>query len=369
MKTNSPTGEAQESVINFGAGPACLPPSVLAKIREELPNWYDGMSILEISHRHAVVMEHLASIEQDFREVLAIPDDFAVLFLSGGARGQFSAIPLNLLQGAKEADYLITGFWSYLAQQEGMKYCQANVVATSEKENYRSIPARSDWKLSDEAAYFHYTSNETIHGVQFHQVPEVSGKWLISDMTSDLLTKPLDFTPYGLIYASAQKNLGIAGITPIIVRQSLIKEPHPLTPAILNYQNFYQTKSLYNTPPLFSWYVLGLMIKWVQSQGGCAHFARLNQKKAALIYDVIDQGDFYSNLIAEPYRSHVNIPFHLPTPDLESLFLSEADQNGLRQLRGHKLVGGCRASLFNAMEMKNVETLASFMVDFARRYG
>lgn len=366
MKKNNTS--FNRTTINFGAGPACLPLVVLEEIRDKLTDWYGGMSILEISHRHSKVMEHLENIERDFRQVLNIPEDFAVLFLSGGARGQFSAVPLNLLQGAKEADYIITGFWSYLAQQEGGKYCSANVVASSEPQQYRTIPPFKSWQLSDKAAYFHYTENETIHGVAFQEVPQVD-KWLISDMTSSLLTKPIDFTRFGLIYASAQKNLGIAGITPVIVRKTLLGEAHPLTPAIFNYQKFYETKSLYNTPPLFSWYVLGLMVKWVQNEGGCALFAKRNAQKAALIYDLIDSSDFYSNVVDKAYRSPVNIPFNLPNKALEEKFLFEAEENGLRQLKGHKLIGGCRASLFNAMPLEHVEILASFMADFEKRYG
>lgn len=368
MMISNPS-ESKQSVYNFGAGPACLPPEVLTKIKQDIPDWYEGMSIMELSHRLPVIMALTESIEADLRQLLSIPEEFAVLFTHGGARTQFSAIPLNLLNGAPTADYLITGQWSKLAYEDAKNYCQPNCVASSELEGFVKIPDENTWNFSEKGAYFHYTDNETIHGIEFPALPQTHGKWLISDVTSNIVTKPIDFSGYGLLYASAQKNLGIAGITIVIVRKSLLGRAHPFTPFTLNYDNWEKTHSLGNTPPVFNWYVCGLVIKWVLSQGGCQQMASLCEQKSKLFYDRIDQSDFYNNQIYKPHRSRVTIPFRLPTQALDALFVAKAGEQGLHQLKGHKLVGGCRACFYNAMPLAGVTALIEFMNEFEKTYG
>ncbi len=356
-------------LYNFGAGPAGLPQPVLNQIRDDIPNWYEGMSIMEISHRLPVVMTLTEKIEANLRNLLAIPEEFAVLFMHGGARTQFSAVPMNLLDGAKTADYLVTGHWSRLALTDARPYCAAHCVATSEQEDFTVIPPRTSWVVQSAAPYLHYTDNETIQGVEFPAFPDVPGKWLVSDMTSNILSKPIDFSRFGLIYASAQKNLGIAGITVVIVRKSLLGKAHPFTPPTLNYTLTEQGRSMLNTPPVFSWYVLGLMLEWAQQLGGCEAIAQLAAAKAKYLYDYIDASHFYSNPVAKAARSRVNIPFRLPSDALENTFLLEAETVGLKQLKGHKLVGGCRASIYNAMPLAGVLLLVDFMRDFAKTHG
>lgn len=355
-------------VYNFGAGPACLPIEVLQQIRDDIPNWYDGMSVMELSHRLPVMVELTAQIEKNLRSILAIPDEFVVLFMHGGARAQFSLIPLNLLNGAVSADYLVTGHWSKLAYQDAKQYCTPNCVATSEPTQFTMIPPVFDWTLSEKGPYFHYTDNETIHGVEFATTPSVSGKWLISDMTSSILTKPIDFSRYGLIYASAQKNLGIAGLTLVIVRKELIGHAHPLTPYPFNYEVCANSHSMSNTPPVFCWYVTGLMVQWALAQG-LEKLENDTVTKSKLIYEVIDQSDFYHNQVNKADRSRLTIPFQLPTPELTNQFLLEASQLGLKQLKGHKLVGGVRACVYNAMPIAGVQALAEFMQVFQNTHS
>ncbi len=357
-----------ETLYNFGAGPACLPREVLDKIRDDIPNWYEGMSIMEISHRLPVVMELAAKIEANLRSLLAIPEDFAVLFIAGGARTQFSAIPMNLLNGKKTADYIITGHWSKLAFKDAGSYCQAHVTASTEANAFTTIPSDTELTFTQDAPYVHYTDNETIQGVEFTQPPKTD-KWLVSDMTSNILTKPIDFSRFGLIYASAQKNLGIAGITVVIVRKSLLGNAHPFTPPTLNYTFCEQHHSLLNTPPVFCWYVLGLVLDWVQKQGGLENIQQQVAKKASFVYDLIDASDFYTNPVVKNARSQVNIPFRLPSEALESEFLAQAEKTGLKQLKGHKVVGGCRASLYNAMPLAGAIALSEFMQHFEKTKG
>lgn len=361
------TMNSSSTIYNFGAGPACLPKPVLERIREDIPNWYEGMSIMELSHRLNVVMDLTAKIEANLRSLLAIPDDFAVLFMHGGARTQFSAIPLNLLNGGS-ADYIITGTWSNLAFKDANAYCKAHCVATTEVNQFTQVPSVESMSFSEDAAYVHYTDNETIHGVEFTHLPPTQ-KPLVSDMTSNILTKSIDFSRYGLVYASAQKNLGIAGITVVIVRKDLLGKAHAYTPPTLNYDLCYQQHSMYNTPPVFSWYVLGLVLDWTKAEGGCEAFAKDAREKSSLLYNVIDSSDFYTNPVAVDARSRINVPFRLKSEALESEFLSQAAQNGLSQLKGHKSVGGCRASLYNAMPLKGAQALADFMRHFEKTKG
>ncbi|MBS0286038.1 MAG: 3-phosphoserine/phosphohydroxythreonine transaminase [Proteobacteria bacterium] len=356
-------------IYNFGAGPACLPQEVLNQIKADIPDWYDGMSVMELSHRLPVFMELTQTIEADLRQLLEIPNDFAVLFMHGGARTQFAAVPLNLLQGAKTADYLVTGIWSSLAYDEAKKYTNAHCVASGESNQFTQIPQSEEWVFTETSPYLHYTDNETIQGVEFHHVPKCEGKWLVSDMTSNILTKPISFENYGAIYASAQKNLGIAGITVVIVRKELLGKTHAFTPSMLDYTVYEKSHSLYNTPPMFCWYVLGLMLKWTKTLGSCEDIASTCREKANLIYDVIDNSGFYTSPIYKAHRSRMNIPFCLPTEELEQLFLQKANEHGLKQLKGHKLVGGCRASIYNAMPVEGVIALRDFMKSFENTYG
>ena len=356
-------------IYNFGAGPACLPQEVLNQIREDIPLWKEGMSVMEVSHRAKTFMDLSASIEDNFRQLLSVPAEFSILFMHGGARGQFSAVPLNLLGEKKSADYIVTGVWSQMAFNEAKKYCQPHCAASSESENFNQIPDEKTWELSSDAAYVHYTDNETVQGVEFPTTPNVNGALLVSDMTSNILSRPIDFSKISLIYASAQKNLGIAGITVVIVRKSLLGKAHPYTPIVLDYTLTNAEKSLANTPPVFTWYVLGLMLDWMKAQGGLPALAKTCDQKANLLYDFIDNSGFYSNPIFKPHRSRVNVPFQMNNPTLEAKFLDEADKNGFKQLKGHKLVGGCRASIYNAMPIAGLKALIEFMQQFQKENG
>jgi phosphoserine aminotransferase len=357
-----------ERVYNFGAGPACLPTEVLEQIRDDIPNWYEGMSVMELSHRSAPVLKMVEEIEADVRKLLSVPDDFAVLFMQGGARGQFASVPMNLLRGLPSADYLVTGTWSQLALEEAKKYCNPHCVATGEAQHFTRIPDEKSWTVNDNAPYFHYTDNETIHGVEFASLPNVK-PLLVSDMTSNIVTKPIDFSRIGLIYASAQKNLGIAGITLIIMRKELLGHAVAFTPSILNYDVFYQSKSLHNTSPVFCWYVLGLMVKWCLAQGGIHALAKACEQKSQVIYELIDNSSFYTNPVFPEHRSRINIPFRLPNEDLEAQFIQAASQQNLMQLKGHIYLGGCRASLYNAMPLEGVQALAKFMRSFEKEHA
>lgn len=362
--------EKTPPIYNFGAGPACLPPVVLERIKADIPDWYDGMSVMELSHRLPVLMSLTQTIETHLRSLLAIPDDFAVLFMQGGARTQFAAAPLNLLAHNPVANYLVTGMWSQLAYEEALKYGQIHLVASNESTHYSRIPDRSTWKLAENAAYCHYSDNETIHGVEFASPPDVGQQPLISDMTSNILTKSIDFSRYGMIYASAQKNLGIAGITVVIIRRDLLeKSPHPLTPSTLRYDLFEKSQSLYNTPPVFCWYVLGLILDWMISQGGLPVFIESSRQKSTLLYQTIDRSQLYVNPVSPSDRSRVNVPFTLCNPELEKIFIEEASKAGLKQLKGYKALGGCRASLYNAMPLAGVEALVTFMQNFEQQYA
>lgn len=356
-------------IYNFGAGPACLPETVLNQIREDIPNWYEGMSVMEISHRLPIFEELTQRSEYNLRKLLQIPDDFSVLFMHGGASAQFSLIPLNILRNATCANYLVSGYWSELAYQEAKRYCQPHLVASSKAADYLEIPAENEWSVQEDAAYFYYTDNETVQGVEFKEPPSVKKNWLVSDMTSNIGTKPIDYDKYALIYAGAQKNLGTAGITIVIVRTELLGCAHPLTPAVFNYANCLRHYSLGNTPPVFSWYVLDLTVQWTLEQGGCATFMQSCEQKSKLIYDLIDESSFYTNSVNKAHRSRINISFRLPSAELEEKFLREASGLGLKQLNGHKTVGGCRVSLYNAMPLAGVKALAEFMRLFEKHNG
>ena len=354
--------------FNFSPGPATLPEEVLRQAREELLDWRgSGASVMELSHRGTAFTACAAEAEADLRALMAIPPDYRVLFLQGGATGQFAAIPLNLAGTDSVADYVDTGHWSKRAMHEARRYCQVHVAADAAGSDYCSVPAATSWRLTPGAAYLHYTPNETIGGLEFPFVPEVDAP-LVADTSSTILSRPVDVSRYALIYASAQKNLGPAGLCVVIVRQELLNRPGGRAPAILDYRFMAAENSMGNTPPTFAWYLTGLVLKWLRRQGGVARMAELNQAKAARLYRAIDASEFYSNRVAPVCRSWMNVPFTLARPELDPLFLDEAARAGLINLRGHRSVGGMRASLYNAMPLAGVDALVAFMDDFAGRH-
>lgn len=356
-------------VFNFCAGPAAMPEAVLRQVQEELLDWQGrGMSVMEISHRGEDFEKIAAEAEADLRDLMDIPQEYKVLFLSGGARGQFAMIPLNLLGGKREADYINTGIWSNYAVNEAKRYCEVNVAADGKASHYTAIPAFSEWRLNPDAAYLHYTPNETISGVQFHWRPETGKVPLVADMSSTILSAPVNVRDYGLIYASAQKNIGPAGLSIVIIREDLLDRASPLTPSIFHYQQQAEQRSFANTPPTFAWYLSGLVFKWLKQQGGPAAMAVINQRKADKLYQLIDQSALYINTVAKDCRSHMNVTFELTRPELESIFLKEAQQNGLAYLKGHVLWGGIRASIYNGVPEAAVDALAAFMQDFEQTH-
>ncbi len=355
-------------VYNFSAGPAVLPEAVLRQAADEMLDWQgSGMSVMEMSHRGKEFVSIAAAAEKDLRDLLHVPDNYRVLFLQGGATGMFSAIPMNLLRGRRVADYVNTGSWSKKAIKEAGKYCEVNVAAAA-PESELTIPARADWTLSADAAYVHYCANETITGVEFHDIPTVDAP-LVADMSSTILSRPVDVSRFGLIYAGAQKNIGPAGLTLVIVRDDLIGECLPVTPGVWDFQAQAEADSMSNTPPTYSWYLAGLVFKWIKEQGGLAAIGELNQRKAGKLYAAIDASPFYSNPVDPACRSWMNVPFVLADAALDERFLAEARQAGLTTLKGHRSVGGMRASLYNAMPEAGVDALIEFMADFERRNG
>lgn len=355
---------------NFGAGPAALPLPVLERAREELVEWGDArMSVMEMSHRGAHFGEIARGAEQRLRRLLDVPDNYKVLFLQGGAQLQFAAVPLNLLRGRTRADYVDTGAWSSKAISEAGRYCTASVVASSKEDGYTCIPPESSWTLDNGAAYLHYTPNETIGGVEFHRVPDVNDVPLVADMSSNILSRPVPVDRFALIYAGAQKNMGIAGLTVVIVREDLIGNALEVTPSVLDYKTQADAGSMSNTAPTFAWYIAGLVFEWLEQGGGLQEMERVNADKAATLYACIDASDFYNNAIDPDCRSTMNVPFQLNVPDLDELFLREARDAGLEGLKGHRSVGGMRASLYNAMPAEGVSSLVEFMRDFEKRHG
>jgi phosphoserine aminotransferase len=351
-------------IYNFNPGPATLPEEILKIAQAELLDYKNsGMSILEISHRSELFSEIASQSEKDLRELLNIPSSHKIFFLHGGARSQFAMVPMNLLGDKKTADYVDTGVWSQFAIEEAKKYCDVNVVISSQDSSYKSIPDVDTWKLNRDAAYVHYTANETVDGVEFHFIPETSVP-LVSDMSSTILSRPLDVSKFGLIYACAQKNLGPAELTIVIVREDLIGHALPYTPAMFDYKNHFEHNSLYNTSPIFSWYMFGLMLQWVKKQGGVEEIAKRNQAKANKLYQFIDESDFYANDVEIKYRSWMNVPFVLKQPELTERFVAEAESEGLFGLKGHPRLGGARASIYNAMSEKGVAALINFMQKF-----
>jgi phosphoserine aminotransferase len=355
-------------VFNFSAGPAMLPAEVMETAAREVLDWGgSGMSVMEMSHRSDEFMSIAKEAETDLRELLAISDNYRVLFQQGGASSQFAMVPLNLLRGKRGADYINTGYWSRHAIDEARRLCRVNVAASSEVSNYTTIPSRDAWSLNTDAAYVHYTPNETIGGVEFNWVPETRGVPLVADLSSTILSRPFDVASHGVIYAGAQKNIGPAGLTVVIVHDDLIGGAAPGTPAMFDYRNHAQAGSMYNTPPCFAWYMAGLVFKWLKRQGGLRAMEERNRRKAEKLYAAIDASGFYRNPVDPACRSRMNVPFTLADPSLDGSFLREAGNAGLHALKGHRSIGGMRASIYNAMPEEGVDRLVEFMADFERR--
>ncbi len=354
-------------VFNFSAGPAMVPEEVLRQAREELEDWHgSGMSVMEMSHRGKEFMSIAQQAEADLREIMAIPDDYRVLFLQGGASSQFAMVPINLLGDKRRADYVVTGSWSQKAVAEAKRFCQVNIAASSEDSGFTSVPQQAGWNLSDDAAYVHYTPNETIQGVEFGWIPEVDVP-LVADMSSTILSRPIDVSRFGVIYAGAQKNIGPAGLTVVIVREDLIGRAMSQMPAMFDYKIHADAGSMYNTPPTYAWYMAGLVFAWIKRRGGLQAMAEINRRKAEKLYAAIDASDFYSNPVDASCRSWMNVPFTLADPALDDAFLAQAKAAGLLTLKGHRSVGGMRASIYNAMPEEGVDALIDFMADFERR--
>jgi len=356
-------------VVNFSAGPAALPVEVLEQVREELLDWHGiGASVMEISHRGKAFLGIAQQAELDLRELLSIPANYKVLFLQGGATAQFAAVPLNLSVREATADYVNTGAWSKKAVAEARKYCSVNVAADAADSKYFSIPPQARWKVTPDAAYLHYTPNETISGVEFHWVPE-SGVPLVADFSSTILSRPIDVSRFGVIYAGAQKNMGPPGLVVVIVRDDLLGKAQKGTPSVMDYQQQAAADSMLNTPATYAMYVAGLVFKWLKAQGGLAEMEKRNIAKAKLLYDFLDASSFYKNSVAKQDRSRMNVPFTLADAKLDEEFLKGAEKEGMVQLKGHRSVGGMRASIYNAMPVEGVRKLVDYMRDFGARRG
>jgi len=355
---------------NFSAGPAMLPQEVLEQAQAEMLDWNgSGMSVMEMSHRGKEYMSIAAEAEADLREIMAIPDNYKVLFLQGGASSQFAAIPLNLLRGKESADYINTGAWSKKAIAEAKRYCSVNVASSSENSGFSTILPFESWDTNPDAAYLHYTPNETIGGLEFPWIPETGDTPLVADMSSNILSRPLDVSKFGMIYAGAQKNIGPAGLTIVIIRDDLIGEAMDICPAMMNYDVQAKGGSMYNTPSTYSWYMAGLVFKWIKKKGGLEGIGEINQRKAEKLYTAIDNSDFYKNPVDKACRSWMNVPFTLANSDLDGQFLEQASERGLVTLKGHRSVGGMRASIYNAMPEAGIDALVQMMVDFEKENG
>lgn len=356
-------------VYNFGAGPAMLPREVMQLARAEFLDWHGtGMSLMEMSHRSDEFMSIATQTEADFREILDIPDNYKVLFLQGGASSQFAMVPLNLLTDKNTADYFHTGIWSGKAVKEAERFCKVNVIA-EEGGQVMSIPEQKTWSLNLDAAYVYYTDNETISGVEFPSIPEVGDVPLVADMTSNLLSRPLNVSRYGIIFAGAQKNIGPSGLVIVIVREDLIGHAPKHIPSMYDYAVQAKNDSMVNTPPTYSWYMSGLVLKWVKQQGGLKAMEKLSHIRSGKLYQAIDESDFYHNPVDPRYRSNMNVTFTLFDDSLDEKFVSDAKDHGLVALKGHRSVGGMRASMYNAMPEEGVDALIAFMQEFERSNG
>jgi len=358
-------------VFNFCAGPAMLPTVVMTKAQNEFINWNNtGSSVMELSHRSTIYMEMAFQAVADLRELMAIPDNYKVLFCHGGGRGQFSAVPLNLLPAGKSADYIVNGSWSKAAAIEAKNFGNINVVNIREEHDNGEVSLISSdkWLLNSDAAYVHYCPNETVEGIEINEIPETNGVPLVADMSSTILSHKIDVTKFALIYAGAQKNIGPSGITVVIVREDLLGEgkgnAQLATPCIMNYQTSADNDSMYNTPSTYAWYLAGLVFQWLKALGGVKVIEKINQEKAELLYQAIDDSGFYHNNIDPQYRSKMNIPFWLDDENLNDEFVNQAERQGLMALKGHRIVGGMRASIYNAMPLEGVKALVDFMKEF-----
>jgi phosphoserine aminotransferase len=364
--------------FNFSAGPAALPEEVLQQAASEMLNWHgSGMGVMEMSHRGKEFISIAEQAEADLREILSIPPEFKVLFMQGGAIAENAILPMNLSRGG-QTDYVITGSWSQKSAKEAKKYCQVNVSATNEADQHTSLPAYGSWQLSDDAAYVHVCSNETIHGVEMHELPDLaalgSDAPLVIDCSSHIASRPIDWSRVGVAYGGAQKNIGPSGLTLVIIREDLLGHALPITPSAFDYQIVAAHDSMYNTPPTYAMYIAGLVFQWIKRQrdGELTGLAAIESQaiaKASLLYDYIDGSGFYSNRVAANCRSRMNIPFFLPSDALNEAFLSGAKAAGLLQLKGHKSVGGMRASVYNAMPLAGVQALVAYLKEFAQRHG
>ncbi|WP_070886260.1 3-phosphoserine/phosphohydroxythreonine transaminase [Pseudomonas argentinensis] len=356
--------------FNFCAGPAALPEAVLQRAQAELLDWQGkGLSVMEMSHRSDDYVAIAEKAEQDLRDLLSIPSDYKVLFLQGGASQQFAEIPLNLLPEDGTADYIDTGIWSKKSIEEARRYGNVNVAASAKPYDYFAIPGQNEWQLSRNAAYLHYASNETIGGLQFDWIPETGDVPLVVDMSSDILSREVDISKFGLIYAGAQKNIGPSGLVVAIIREDLLGRARSSCPTMLNYQVAADNGSMYNTPATFSWYLSGLVFEWLKEQGGVAAMEQRNKAKKDLLYKAIDASEFYSNPIAKNARSWMNVPFRLADERLDKPFLAGADARGLLNLKGHRSVGGMRASIYNAVGVDAVEALVAYMAEFEKEHA
>ena len=342
----------------------------MKQAQDEMLDWHgSGMSVMEMSHRGKEFMSIAGQAEADLRELLAIPDNYRVLFLQGGASSQFAMVPMNIMGATGQADYYLTGAWSKKAIAEAKRFGQVNVVADTSDSRFTTLPGEGSVQFSNGAAYVHYTPNETIQGVEFNYVPDTGDIPLVADMSSTLLSRPIDVSRFGIIYAGAQKNIGPAGLTLVIVRDDLIGKAGDQVPTMFNYAIHAENGSMYNTPPTYSWYVAGLMFTWLKERGGLNAMAEINQRKASMLYDAIDNSAFYANPVEKPYRSWMNVPFTLANPDLDADFLAQAKEQGLATLKGHRSIGGMRASIYNAMPEQGVKALVDFMAEFERTNG
>lgn len=350
-------------VINFSAGPAALPEAVLSQAASEMLDWNgSGMSVMEMSHRGKEFVSIAAAAEADLRTLMNIPDNYKVLFVQGGATGQFASIPLNF--SAKKADYVVTGSWGKKAAKEAAKYCEVNIAA--QPDSFNRVPAQSEWTLSDDADYLHITPNETIEGVEFPFLPDVNVP-IVADLSSTIMSAPIDVSKYGVIYAGAQKNIGPSGVTIVIIRDDLLGKADAKTPMVMNWEQQAANDSMLNTPPCYTWYLCGLVFKHMIANGGVAAYADVNARKAAKLYAAIDASKFYANPVDADSRSSMNVPFTLANAELDAAFLAEAKEAGLVTLKGHRSIGGMRASIYNAMPESGVDALITFMAEFEAR--
>ncbi|HUH94880.1 MAG TPA: 3-phosphoserine/phosphohydroxythreonine transaminase [Casimicrobiaceae bacterium] len=357
-------------IFNFGAGPAVLPEPVLRTAAAEMLDWHgSGMSVMEMSHRGKEFISIYEKAQADLRTLLAIPASYRILFLQGGAVAENAVIPMNLLAGRSRADYVNTGSWSQKSIKEAKKYCAVNVAASSEDRNFTYVPAQSSWKLSPDAAYVHVCTNETIGGVEYQWTPDTGAVPLVADMSSHLLSRPVDVARYGVIYGGAQKNAGLAGLTIVIVRDDLLDRALPITPSAFHWQEQAAADSMVNTPATYAIYIAGLVFEWLESQGGVEAIEKRNMAKAKLLYDYLDGTRFYTNPVRREDRSRMNVPFKLHDEALDEAFLKGAKERGMVQLKGHRSVGGMRASIYNAMPIEGVQALVDYMREFERRHG